>query len=93
MFDLTILDTFLFDIDVVGQDDRYLSKITEVEFSQMGNSLWVPVTSETERYYKRFCTIIPLYADNRLMVVPTPCTIDTRAPALMILGVAATTIL
>ena len=70
-------------VDVVRQDHRYLSKITEVEFSQMGNSSWVPIAYGADKYYKRFCTIIPMYVDNPSMVVPMPHIIDTRGHLLL----------
>ena len=90
MFDYAISDLLLSDLDVMSQDKRYLTKITEEEFSEMDNASWVPITSGIDKYYKRICTIVPLYVDKSSMVVPIPCIIDTGAPTFMILGEGAT---
>jgi len=58
----------------------------------MNDSACIPIFHETG-YYRRICTIIPLYLNDAKNVIPIPCLIDTGAPAFMLLGSAASNIL
>ena len=64
-----------------------MKQIPVKEYNKMDRSLYIQVTS-VKGYYRRLATIIPLYTSDQV-VVPIPCSIDTDAPATLVMGSAA----
>ena len=83
-FGLRNKDVLLSEIDLMARDDRYLRKIDPEEYSEMDDSLCIPILQHGGSY-RRICTIIPLFLKS-LSVIPVPCLIDTGAPAFMLFG-------
>jgi len=89
-------EALLSEFDVISSDERFLKPLPIQEYKRMDDSLYKPILSMRgpirsviRQKYKRLATIAPLYIENKTMVVPIPCIIDTGAPTFMLLGTGA----
>ena len=73
-FGLRNKDVLLSEIDLMARDDRYLRKIDPEEYSEMDDSLCIPILQHGGSY-RRICTIIPLFPKSG-SVIPVPYLID-----------------
>ena len=82
-------EVLLSELDLMSSDERFLKPLPIQEYKRMDDSLYKPILSMRGQKYKRLATIAPLYIENKTMVVPIPCIIDTGAPTFMLLGTGA----